>query len=420
MGKKSRKEWRSFDFSEHSDDPMISVQGDPSNQQTAKNVLQKGQRIVATKQSSTVPEINSRNEPAVNKMEPGISHNEKLQEDSMGMTELVKSFPSDSQLIGDSDIVETSASPAPHFEPHIKLDVYAKPFVPQALTAINEIPSATITTAAGIDIKYEKYISSFSGDCFLCMLHEPSWPCFESLSARSSENVLEPETYCKHYTTCLDLDLQAENEERKTHNLYAAHFQRLHPVAEMYSLHVPGIREGTPSVSFGDFVMLRRLVLRFYGTGSGLNNIDYDFTGYQIRAVVMGIDKPKDLIVLNAAGIGSLGGIDQVVCNVIFRVQPRVVRGLRQAVADIGRELSRIGFLTNGTPSPVAHDGQQPVVSNEALHVIKDASCAWLKGILFPTESNGEWQIELPSMVFSQAWFDQDLNYEQMVSQLLQ
>jgi len=42
----------------------------------------------------------------------------------------------------------------------------------------------------------------------------------------------------------------------------------------------------------------------------------------------------------------------------------------------------------------------------------------WVRRMLFPEQSDGVVQLGLPQGVFSGRWFDQGLNYEQMVSLL--
>lgn len=103
---------------------------------------------------------------------------------------------------------------------------------------------------------------------------------------------------------------------------------------EIYGLHVAGLRKNTPRAAYGDNVMVRQLVmdpvtqLPMAAPASGS-------TGYQISAVVMGIDRPKEVLNLRINGFTPY----LLMCNISFIVQTRWIKSLQRAVSSIAIQL---------------------------------------------------------------------------------
>lgn len=221
---------------------------------------------------------------------------------------------------------------------------------------------------------------------------------------------LNPSTYESFFEDCLSLDLEARVPEIRSYDLFGATLELKDYVHQMYSLKVTGLKENTPLVSLGDRIMLRQLILDpttrlphgmslWLAPGGGLSRGEPapGFTGYQISAVVLGVDSFNETLFMRASGIEQAYTI---VCNVSFVVQPRLIESVQRAVKDIAQELNIQSGDLGGT---------------EATKAALRDSKPWLQRVLFPEEAYGIQQRQPPSARFSQTWFDPKLNYEQQV-----
>ena len=291
-------------------------------------------------------------------------------------------------------------------------DIFVHAFVPKSLTAINDSPAFLDMSITGKRIDFEAYTSTFAASRFLPASVEPSsWqssliPLVDRLDHLSSVN------YGQYFRDCLVLDLEAQVPELRSYDLFKVLLETLH-MGHRYRLKVPGLREGTPSVDLGDFILLRQLILdpvtqlpegmdAWLAPGGGCSRGEPapGFTKVQIRALVTAVDKANEALIIDVNGriIPRMP-----ICNVSFIAQPALVESLHRAVEDVSQELSN--ELATATPLETPRK-----LSSERIHT------NWLRFMLFPLEVNGLQQTTLPSATFSQTWFDTSLNYEQKVS----
>ena len=327
-------------------------------------------------------------------------------------------------------------------------DIYAHAFVSDRLTSINQSLAALIKTPDIENINYEQYVSSFAGSLFLRPLRRPEFLQSGIRKHHLSLEQLISDDYTEYFENCFSLDLEARLPEIRSYDLFGVTLETGDNV--LYSLKVPGIKEGTPNVDFGDTVMLRELVLDSHtnlplgmdawlapGGGFQRGEVAPGFTGFQISAVVHGIDKANETIFLQAMGLQTFG---RVICNVSFVVQTRFIESFQRAIKDIGQELKKhIDYektnMTHATvenshypSSSLASNCSQSLQSEDPLPVAptgistenaraqpSSVRRSWLQRVLFPLEQYGILQRDLPSGKFSQNWFDKDLNYEQKV-----
>ena len=127
------------------------------------------------------------------------------------------------------------------------------------------------------------------------------------------------------------------------------------------------------------------------------------FTGHEISATVHAVDRKTECLYIRIDGVGSL----PIVCNVSFVVQSNRVHGLQNTILDIANEMV-LPSVSQKNSGP--EDGQM-----DSLAITDDTS-HWLRKMLFPKLSDGIMQSGLPSGIFKQKWYDNSLNYEQMVS----
>ena len=336
-------------------------------------------------------------------------------------------------------------------EPQWRPDVYVHAFVPESFTAINRSPCSMIETPKVEGINFDRYIATFAGSQFLSAL--PPLPLLKPHDEKFVDSLmlLRPANYGKHFDQCLALDLEARIPEIRSYDLFGATLELKDQTQRIFSLRVPGIKEGTPLVSLGDLVLLRQLVLdaatglpqgmhAWLAPGGGCARGEQapGFTGYQLNATVVGVDKANESLLIRALG---MLWAERYVCNVSFTVQARLIQGPQRAVGDIAKELSSdihrlehsgitkrlqedmtcepdprtLSYLKNagyGKINPVIGPRQQP---QDFVGIESIPQGLWLEGVLFPNEVNGVRQTSLPSGTFSQDWFDENLNYEQKV-----
>lgn len=293
-------------------------------------------------------------------------------------------------------------------------DIFVHAFVPRSLIAINDSPAYLDKTISGKGVDFEAYTSTFAATRFLPASVEPSsWQSSQTPLVDRLDN-LAPMNYGQYFRDCLLLDLEAQVPELRSYDLFKVLLEPLH-MGQRYRLKVPGLREGTPSVNLGDFILLRQLILDpvtqlpqgmdvWLAPGGGYSKGEPapGFTKVQIRALVTAVDKTNESLIIDVNG-RIISGMP--FCNVSFIAQPSLVESLHRAVEDVAQELSKQSTTTTATPLEISRS-----LSSERIH------SKWLHYMLFPLEENGLPQTTLPSATFSQTWFDRALNYEQKVS----
>lgn len=339
-------------------------------------------------------------------------------------------------------------------------DIYVHAFVPEALSAINRSSASLISTPAVDGIDFGKYISTFAGNQFLSELELPQVQEMSGTAIVGDVDHLTPSNYGRHFEECLALDLQGQVPEIRSYDLFGVVLEVLDAIQQIYSLKVHGLREGTPSISLGDTVLLRQLILdpvtrlphgmkAWLAPGGGFARGMQapGFTGYEISAVVLAIDRIEETLLLRAHGLILAGN---PVCNVSFVVQAPLIIRMQRAVMISARQLSqedtfteptnissdptedfigKAGPLCSGTVTELGavitskgyeNTSATPPVGERThpspnKHVNAHAKNRWLQHVLFPEEANGVIQNVLPSAVFPQNWYDKLLNYEQKV-----
>lgn len=386
-------------------------------------------------------------------------------------------------------------------EAQTKPDVYAHAYVPEAFLAVNASPAILLTSTPVQAVDFVHYTSTFASPLLLPPLTSPQIPTFDGTLPVSSVDNLGIDNYDQHLSDCLVLDLEAQVPEIRTYDMFGVQLSVVDRAQEVYSLNVPGLRENTPQVAFGDNIMIRQLVmdpatklpLAAPATGS---------TGYQISAVVVAVNRPNEILDLRINGCTP----HLLICNVSFIVQTRWIKSLQRAVNTMASQLTASykhertsasetqspedpisppehDFGPIGTPikSPAARFRQDyfgpttaPMKSpsinrgdffgpigtpvrtpqidrqdyfgsiaspghgapgyprhssinghRQSAHrsansnifdpPIKYTNQAWLRRMLFPSESDGVLQRSLPQGIFRRSWFDRHLNHEQKV-----
>ena len=122
-----------------------------------------------------------------------------------------------------------------------KLDIYARPFIPQALKAVNEAPADIVQCAAPPWINFKDYVSRFAGSEMLTVEQvDTQLPPFPIVHGRGEaerhngsagtaiDRILSAQNYQEYFTDALHSEREALWEECRDHYLYRVPLGR-HP-----------------------------------------------------------------------------------------------------------------------------------------------------------------------------------------------
>ncbi|MCJ1393017.1 hypothetical protein MMC18_005889 [Xylographa bjoerkii] len=228
-------------------------------------------------------------------------------------------------------------------------NVYAQPYIPMAVSAINLSHATVIPSAPVSSIDFHDYVSSFAGRRYL-MPHTPLETLVPSNLPSQPTLLLDARIYESFFIRALTAELEAEATTTNTYNLYRTRLQRKNLQEQIYELRVPGLREDRPRLNIGDTIELRQLRINYQtgipygmeywlapGGGKDRGFIAPGFTGVQYNATVWGLDRNREEVLLRIDGCVDEG----LIFNVIFRVQQRRVELFQRAIADIGNQLNQ-------------------------------------------------------------------------------
>ena len=252
---------------------------------------------------------------------------------------------------------------------HSSLDIYANNYIPMEQTAVNKAPATSIYCSPLPSLDYAGYINSFAGYKVLSTRTPLEVPPNYKVPLRF--NSPEPKRYGEYLGDALQNEFVAQYEELESFCLYNVPFEIADHDQQLYRFTIPGLREHSPRVELGDFVRVRPLVYVLPGVSV-----------YEFQAIVWGISRPREQIVLRMDGFTP--DIRQH-CNLIFTIQERRCEPLRHSI-------TRTGQLLNG---------------------VDDCSSAWLPRMLFPDEEDAKMQSTLLKGDFGLNWVDSQMNFEQ-------
>lgn len=290
-----------------------------------------------------------------------------------------------------------SSSPVKSTSDSSTLDVYALSYIPQWLVAANESVAVPRFCSPLERINYADYVSSFAGRQILQPLECANLPKIQDgevvVAHQASPDTLSPDRYGPYFWQALQHEVTAEAAELSNCSLFLVTLTCQDRLGHHFGLKVPGLRENSPRVEVGDVILVRPLfphppateiVSLWYAPGGGrqLGHCAPGFSGLELNAIVCGLDRSKEEIVLR------MDGVTHLTCNLIFRVQQHRVVPISRAI------ISTADSLQASLPGP--------------------KSSGWLRRMLFPVLSDGVVQSKLPEGRFRGInWLDTELNYEQ-------
>ena len=315
-------------------------------------------------------------------------------------------------------------------------DVYAAPFVPSNLRAINmERPGNIITTTSRHRIHYQTYTASFTGAAFLHV--PPRFAGDGNTQLELSTKDLTSEFYLKYFASLWTLECLAKEQENEGYAMYKTplYTSRVLDGRTIWALLVPGLREDSPSLEMGDILQLRQLWVDDVGNLAQIpmNVADpafahtrYEYkswTGVQYDAVVCSVNRAQETVYLLVDGLEQINaGQVPVMVNVTFPGKQRMLRAQHIALAYVDTELKNMKTLArhpDGLPTNADDDFDDFNSSLAVKAITKSAerqeheSCNdWIRRMLFPEEADGTLQTQLRKMPHRKL-FDGFINYEQ-------
>ena len=290
----------------------------------------------------------------------------------------------------------TSARHTPIDSSNSALDVYAANYVPQYLRAINESPAQIrISTPLPI-MNYAQYIASFAGFSFLRPLDYVQYDLVnpKELKQQIPANMLHEQAYGTHLKERLQLELGAQVAELQGLAMYNVSFDVSDQSQNLYRFIIPGIREDSPRIDLGDTILVRpwaRITHDglaeaaknwFAAGGAKTGRYAPGFNGFEFRAVVWGLQKSREEVVLRLDGF--LPNAIRI-CNLIFVLQDYRLASMYRAISH----------------------------SEDQFHQAAPLTQQWMRSMLFPTTSDGVVQKKLSKASFDPPWYDHQLNFEQ-------
>jgi helicase MOV-10 len=327
-------------------------------------------------------------------------------------------------------------------------DVYAEPFIPAALRAVNNELGHVVATDSKHKIDSSSYTKTFIGSKFV-----PDRVVGTPHNTPLKSMVLTEDTYFQYF----DILAKAEGAAKKRENDKRALYKVvLNPFAmnqgasleQLYTFSIPGLREDSPRVEMGDILQLRQLWLDAFGNlvPMPIQMTDPQFNppvfltwgGMQYNASVYSINRALELVYVKIEGFvpsyPHMGhhtiGMPPTpsIFNVVFPLKERDLRSQFLSLCFVFNELKKVSHGT-GVPTN-AHDE----LSRRAADILSAASSCtprvkdthpespirvqapndWIRRMLFPIEADGVIQVKLRTYPTRRGMFDANMNYEQV------
>lgn len=268
------------------------------------------------------------------------------------------------------------------------LDIYASNYIPAWQRAINESPATQRRCCPLRTIDYAVYVSTFAGSRTLSTVPPTTLPPIQTVPGRifSSPADLLPQQYGEYFSDAVQNEIAAQYDELKSFSMYQITFDVEDTSQPLYGFTIPGLQDYSPRVDLGDIVKIRPLIVPlqkpYFLDRLGNQDLPPAFSGFEFDAIVWGIAKPKERIVLRMDGF--MPNLWRT-CNIIFAVQEHWWAPLWRSI-----------YLT-------AHH----------LTSTTNPSAPWLRQMLFPEPKHAQEQPSLPTGDFGLQWYDPEMNFEQ-------
>lgn len=329
-------------------------------------------------------------------------------------------------------------------------NIYARPFVPEAFSIINQLGGHELNTPGIKQIDFGAYVGRCIGWDFLPVIPRPIDPPVTAFFDLV-DNVVHThyETYFRHH---LEAEIQSQKLENESYALFAHEITTLTHDASgtTCSFLVPGLRENSPYVEEDDVIQLRELIYDHAGRLLGMEHwltTPTVFSRGQLRPVgfpapggrwrgepapgwtniiynarVLAVRRKESRLVVKIDGSldmrWSFSRPDGLKFNVQFPVPSNRYLPMKHGLPIIQAALrlsnqSRYQ-LTNGVGNLPRVSSPSTTPSDEPLQMNGGSSTPWLQSMLFPIEADCDVQTSLNPGSFNRVFFDEQLNWEQM------
>lgn len=300
-------------------------------------------------------------------------------------------------------------------------DVYARPYIPEALKAVNRSPAFQVFTQPIRRVDFRHYVSTFAGSAFLSVDHlQKAIPHYGPVpDALCLPDKLTADMYVSYWLSSLQKEAAAQTQDCDDLALWSVPIISRSSEKDVFGLLLPGLREGNIHIEVGDNVYLRQL--RIDGrtglpfTAGDRYDFEPSFTGLEYVAVITRIDRRQEMLDIRVDGLVP----ESLKFNVRFGIQTRRYEALQEAVATTRfHEFRHPSSHALSLPRPSEtlrgnEQVQQPLALHDTPPDIIDKS-SWFNCMLFPTTEHAIMQNKLNPSTFSFGSYDMSLNFEQL------
>ncbi len=300
-------------------------------------------------------------------------------------------------------------------------DVYARPFVPAALTRINTLPGLEFQTPPAKQINFGTYASRALPADLLPLIPDPAVSSGPGFGEADS---IDPRSYEQFFARHLELEIEESKRENDSYALYDHEVTVAlteHSTYGVCTIAVPGLRENTPLVYEDDIVELRQLRHdssgRLLGTPSGglvvgnENQQDWmAWTGKIYFGRVTRVQLQLETLTVQVDGLQyhSAGVVMQH-----FTTDPIPLRFNVQFSAPRDRFLPMMHVLPVIQNALTEAKSMSTYGDASGSNDAGDVSYYWIQSMLFPIDTDCDIQEKLHSGVFANTFYDRELNWEQ-------
>ncbi|KAE9364316.1 P-loop containing nucleoside triphosphate hydrolase protein, partial [Stipitochalara longipes BDJ] len=308
-----------------------------------------------------------------------------------------------------------------------ELNIYARPFVPEAFSIINQLAGHEVNTPGIKQIDFGTYVGRCIGWEFLPSIPRPIDPPPTALFDLV-DNVIHThyEAYFRHQ---LEAEIQSQKLENETYALFGHEITTLtHDTSgTTCSFLVPGLPENCPYVEEDDVIQLRELI---YDNAPGIimpggrwrGEPAPGWTGVIYNARVLAIRRKESRLVVSIDGSPNLrwsfSRQAEMKFNIQFPVPSNRYLPMKHALPIIQEALKSVNRTRYSSSHVSVHPSQASSSmtswdSDKPLDPAGAPDTPWLQSMLFPIEADCDVQTMLNPGSFNRAFFDNQLNWEQ-------
>jgi hypothetical protein len=280
-------------------------------------------------------------------------------------------------------------------------DVYASPFVPQALRVINTSNGHIAHTPVRNYVDFGAYLKSHMGVSLLPRIPEPI------AIPKQSKWELTWSRYEQYFCYHLEAEKTSQELENLSYSIYEAHpigpsrdELGFHPglgLQHLRQFNIPGLRENSPYIEEDDVVELRMLQYMIspspYIGQPPVSTVSWNGIVHESRVVRVQRKDEEISLAITGLQIPSMYESPPTRFNIRFPLQKQRYASMQHVLPIIQEALV--------------------LYNDESIGYNPETRRHWLKSMLFPIEQDGMLQTRLNPGAFTRGLFDNELNREQ-------